>query len=278
MVADNPWESDKNARRYAQFAREYALYRRTSQDLAGLASLASNARVVNLACGTGAATEAVLAVLGPHGSVVAVDAAEAMLTRARSLISDDRVRWLRVRAERLDTCGIGAVDAVVCNSAIWQTNVPATVAAAGRVLRPAGRFVFNIGAQLLADHADADQPPLPLIELMEAIATRDHGWAASPAAAGTQEPGWLSDKGLRQLLRDNGFRIEQVREFRYRSTLDDQRAWLSIPIFTSRRFGGLSYAQRMAILDEAYRRLTAGHSGTTMTVRWIAFAADRAAG
>jgi SAM-dependent methyltransferase len=276
VVADNPWEDEENARRYGQFADEYTLYRRTSQDLVGLACLAGNAHVVDLACGTGATTRALLAVLGPHGSVVAVDSSRAMLSTARSFIGDGRVRWLRAPAEQLGNCGIGAVDAVVCNSALWQTDIPAAVAAVGRVLRPAGRFAFNVGAQMLADHLDADQPPLPLIEMMEAIAARDHGWAASPADAGAREPARLSERSLRQMLGDNGFRIEQVREFQYRSSLDDQRAWLSVPIFTLRRFGGLSYPRRMAILSEAYRRLTAGNAGGAMTVRWIAFAAYRA--
>jgi SAM-dependent methyltransferase len=275
VVADNPWEDEENAQRYGQFADEYALYRRTSQDLAGLARLARNARVVDLACGTGATTKALLAVLGPHGRVVAVDSSRAMLGRAKAFIGDHRVRWLRAPAEQLGNCGIDAVDAVVCNSAIWQTNMPATVAAVGRVLRPAGRFVFNVGARMLADHPDADQPPAPLIEMMEAIAARDHGWAASPAAAGAREPGWLSERSLRNLLGDNGFRVEQVQEFQYRSSLDDQRAWLSVPIFTVRRFGGLSYPQRMAILSEAYRHLAAGNGGGAITVRWVAFTARR---
>jgi SAM-dependent methyltransferase len=276
VIADNPWDSDKNARQYARFAGEHALYRQTSEDLAALAGLASDARVVDLACGTGATTEALLALLGPRGHVVAVDAAEAMLARARSTIGDDRVRWLRSPAERLDRHAIGAVDAVVCNSAIWQTSLPVTVAAVGRVLRPAGRFVFNIGAPMLADHKDADQPPAPLIQLMETIAARDHGWRAPPARAAGPRPGGhrqgpLSEAWIRRLLRDNGFRVEDAREFDYNNTLDDQRAWLSIPIFTARRFAGLSYEQRMALLDEAYRDLRAKSAAAATTVRWIAF-------
>ena len=276
MVVDNPWESGENARRYAQFAGEHALYRRTSEDLAALASLAKDARVVDLACGTGATTKALLALLGPRGQVVAVDAAEAMLAQARSLIGDDRVRWLRSPAERLDRCGIGAVDAVVCNSAIWQTSLPATAVTVAQVLRPAGRFVFNIGARMLADHPDADQAPAPLIQLMETIAARDYGWCTPPARAEASRPVGssqtpLSEAWIRRLLRDKGFRVGYVREFEYNNTLQDQRAWLSIPIFTVRRFPGLSYERRMALLDEAYRDLSAEPAAAATTVRWIAF-------
>lgn len=94
--------------------------------------------------------------------MLAVDASAAMLTAARTAVKDQRVRWLRLSAERLDTCVSGDIDAVLCNSAIWQTDVRATIAAVARALRPAGRFVFNIGAEMLADHADPGFPPNPL--------------------------------------------------------------------------------------------------------------------
>jgi ubiquinone/menaquinone biosynthesis C-methylase UbiE len=81
----------------------------------------------------------VLAVLGAGGSVIAVDASEAMLTAAKSLVVDERVRWLRSPAERLSEHVLPGLDAVVCNSAIWQTDVRATTAAVRRVVRPGGR-------------------------------------------------------------------------------------------------------------------------------------------
>ena len=67
---------------------------------------------------------------------------------------------------------MAGVDAVVCNSAIWQTDVQASAAAVRRVLRPGGRFVFNLAAAMLADHVNAGQPD-PLMDAMKAIAARD---------------------------------------------------------------------------------------------------------
>lgn len=285
MIPDNPWEDGENARRYAGFTRSHSLYHQSSRDLVRLAQVAPDASVVDLACGTGATTEAALAVLGADGRVLAVDAAQAMLTQARSLVRDDRVRWLRARAEHLDQYGIGVVDVVVCNSAIWQTDVPATVAAVRRVLRAGGRFVFNVGAQLLADHADPGRPGDPLIELMETIAARDHGWVAPPVASGRRGSGprpirhrdrdELSENGLQRELASNGFRVRQVCRLQYRHSLEDRRAWLSIPIFTLGRFAALPYRHRMAILDEAYCCLTTGHSNPEpLAVPWLAIVAD----
>jgi len=82
-MAGAPWDDAGNARRYAEFARRYPMYRLTSEHLVGLAVLAPDARVVDLCCGTGVTTEAVLAVLGARGSVAAVDGAAAMLAEAR---------------------------------------------------------------------------------------------------------------------------------------------------------------------------------------------------
>lgn len=130
FVADDaPWEDAHNARRYAEFARRYAMYRLTSEHLVGLAVLAPDARVMDLCCGTGVTTEAVLAVLGARGSVVAVDGAAAMLAEARSRATDDRVRWVRGRAEDLAAQLATGADAVLCNQAFWQTDMPAAAAA-----------------------------------------------------------------------------------------------------------------------------------------------------
>ena len=37
----------------------------------------------------------------------------------------------------------------------------------------------------------------------------------------------------------------------YRQEADEQRAWLTIPIFTERLLPGLRYARRMAVLSQA---------------------------
>jgi ubiquinone/menaquinone biosynthesis C-methylase UbiE len=269
VTADNPWESAENARRYAEFARTYPTYQQTSRHLVRLAQLAPDARVMDLACGTGVTTEAVLAVLGPDGSIVAIDGSQAMLTAVRSLVADRRVTWLRSPAERLSECAPAGLDAVVCNSAIWQTDVRATAAAVRGVLRPGGRFAFNLARFMLADHAQDIQSSDPLLDLMKTIAAREYGWAAPPASMGTSRQ-QLSERWLREVLDQSGFRVEQAQALNYQSDLEEQRAWLSIPIFTRRRFDGLSYEQRMAVLDQAYQSL-ADSPPEPATTAWIAF-------
>jgi SAM-dependent methyltransferase len=198
-----------------------------------------------------------------------------MLAEARTAVTDTRVRWHRLTAERLDTGISGAMDAVACNSAIWQTDVRATIRAVSRVLRPGGRLVFNVGADKLADHADPGSPD-PLTELMEDFAAREYGWTA-PAARGTGPAGQeLTESWLRHELGDTGFSVEQVRALTCQCDLDEYRAWLSIPVFTRRRYGTLSHEQRMAALDHAYHQLKDSPEGREPVISaWVAFAARR---
>jgi SAM-dependent methyltransferase len=87
---DVPWDESENARRYAAFARQYPIYRQTSEDLVALARPSGGATVVDLACGTGITTEAILAALGPDGRVIGVDGSAGMLAMAASSIPDSR--------------------------------------------------------------------------------------------------------------------------------------------------------------------------------------------
>jgi hypothetical protein len=59
------WDDAENATAYARYCREFPLYRDTSAVLASLAGLETAGLAVDLACGTGATTQAILARLPP---------------------------------------------------------------------------------------------------------------------------------------------------------------------------------------------------------------------
>jgi SAM-dependent methyltransferase len=141
VMADDLWEEADNARRYAEFARRFPMYRLTSEHLVETAGFAPDATVVDLACGTGVTTEAVLAALGTRGSV---DGSAAMLGEARSRVADGRVTWVREQAENLAPGIAGGVDAVLCNSAFWQTDMPAAAAVLRGLLGGTGFTVDDV--------------------------------------------------------------------------------------------------------------------------------------
>jgi len=267
------WGADDNAARYEEFARLHPGYRETSRDLVTLASPASDATVLDLACGTGATTAEILSVLGPDGKVVAVDKSPAMLKVAASSVRDPRVQWLQASAEDVDRHLSEPVHVAICNSAIWQTDLAATASAVRSVLATGGRFVFNIGSGFLEPLDDANQlGDLPGV--MRAIAARDYGWAPAVRTASAARPRpRLSRETVCHWLSEAGFEIERVEQLSYERTPEAQHAWLAVPIFTTMYLPGLPYLERMRVLDKAYAHLGGGE---TQIGRWVAFVATAA--
>lgn len=270
------WGEDENAERYGEFAQLYPSYRETSRDLVALASPARDATVLDLACGTGATTAEILSVLGPGGRVVAVDKSPAMLRVAAGAVRDCRVRWVQCAAEEVHRHLSELVDAAVCNSAIWQTDLAVTAASVRSVLATGGRFVFNIGAGFLGQLDDPNQlGDLPGV--MRAIAARDYGWtppADGTASAARARPR-LSREAIYGWLGAAGFEIERVEEVSYEERPEAQHAWLAVPVFTRSYLPGLPYRDRMHVLDRACAQLGAGEA---QIGRWVAFVATAAPG
>jgi SAM-dependent methyltransferase len=270
------WGEEDNARRYDVFAREYPNYRETSRDLIAVALSPADAGVVDaavldLACGTGATTREILAVLGPAGRVTSVDGSAAMLGVAASSTADPRVTWIQARAESVNQHVAEPVDAAICNSAIWQTDVAATAMAVRAVLRAGGRFAFNVPVAFLAT-GDPDGPRdryPSLLSEMQAIAEHDYGWASADGAPGAARR-QLTREWICRALEAAGFDVEQATEVTHHDSAESQRAWLSIPIFTRDRLGGLPYEDRMRVLDKAYERLGPGQAERA---RWVVFVA-----
>ena len=172
------WGEDDNARRYDAFARQHPIYQDTSRDLIALAGLSADAAVLDLACGTGVTSREILAALGSGGKVIGADNSAAMLAVAARASADPRITWIQARAEAVDRHVTTPIDVVVCNSAIWQTDLAATATAVRNLLVTGGRFVFNVGAAFLGQQKDPNFPDdrLSPVSIMRDIAARDYGW------------------------------------------------------------------------------------------------------
>jgi SAM-dependent methyltransferase len=266
------WGEDDNARLYDAFARQHPIYRDTSRDLITLARLSADAAVLDLACGTGVTSREILAALGPGGTVTGADGSAAMLAVAARATADPRVTWIQTSAENIDRHVTGPVDAVVCNSAIWQTDLAVTAAAVRNLLAAGGRFVFNTGAGYLGQQKDpnfGDDRPSP-VSIMRDIAAQDYGWRPpDPAAPPSRRPR-PTREFICRCLDSAGFDIEQVAEFTYHPDAGAERAWLSVPVFTNCYLPGLPYQDRMQVLAKTYARLGTSQPEPS---RWVAFAA-----
>jgi SAM-dependent methyltransferase len=265
------WGEDENARRYEAYAQEFPGYRETSRELVTmvLPQAGADAAVLDLACGTGATTREILAGLGPGGRVTGVDRSAAMLKVAASSTADPRVRWVQADAETVDQRVTGLADAVICNSAIWQTDFAATALAVRAVINEHGRFAFNVPAGFFGDaQPSADRYPA-LLDEMRAIAEREYGWVPAARAAGPGRPR-LTRESIGRFLADARFDVELVKEVSYQHSAESQRAWLTVPIFTRDPLAGLGYEDRMRVLDLAWESLGPAHADVA---QWVVFVA-----
>lgn len=117
--------------------------RRSARRLA-LPGRGAGLRVLDLGCGTGASTAALLAA-APEAEIVAVDASAGMLARASAKRWPAGVRFVRAPAERLAQAGVGGpFDAVLAAYLFRNLADPdAGLAAVRDLLVPGGRLAVH---------------------------------------------------------------------------------------------------------------------------------------
>lgn len=133
-----------------------ALARRLAAGLATL-GVGGGETVVDLGCGTGNLTLALLAAVGPQGRVLAVDISPRMLEVASGKVRDGRASFHLADATALPLPD-ASCDRVVCFSA-WP-HFPDKDAAArelARVLRPGGHaHVWHLASRATINHIHAN--------------------------------------------------------------------------------------------------------------------------
>jgi trans-aconitate methyltransferase len=247
------WDDDETARRYDEHTQRYRSYSERAERLVAWAGVEPGMHVVDLACGTGITTTAILRRLDSRGRVSAVDGAEALLAVARARVADSRVSWAQARGETLDAAVVQPADAVLCSAAFWQMRWPAAMTAVRGTLRAGGVFAFNLPDQFFpALFCERPRPPGPsLVDHIFAVAVQKHGFVQpGPPLPAAPRPGADLDS-LRSLLDEAGLRLERWERFEQQLSTEEIVDWLRVPVFTTRMLPGLDYATRMAILDAA---------------------------
>ncbi|SDD58346.1 class I SAM-dependent methyltransferase [Actinokineospora iranica] len=267
------WDEDATAEAYAAFTRDFPMYATTSRDLARRADLTDSKLVVDLCGGAGATAAAILELAPAEAQVISLDNAAAMQRVGHRNLVDSRLMWVTAPAEDLANHVPGLTDAVVCNSAIWKTDVSRVFAAVHQVLRPGGRFVFNIGGGFAGvRHPDevATRTGPSLNSLIHQVAARDYGYVPPQAE---DKPPKLSLDAVTEHLSAAGLIVLDTEVVAQHSTMAEKKAWLSIPVF-ARPGGKFTHSQRMDILNKAYALTT---PDTPTVTSWLVVVAHRPA-
>jgi trans-aconitate 2-methyltransferase len=112
--------------------------------LARLEGLAPDARVLDVGCGTGRVTEALLELV-PRGRVLALDASADMVELAHRRLGDRAEVW---RQDVLDLAVDEPVDAIVSTATLhWVTDHDRLWARLAGALRPGGRLEVQCGGE-----------------------------------------------------------------------------------------------------------------------------------
>jgi trans-aconitate 2-methyltransferase len=115
-----------------------------SEVLARLKGIAQDATVLDVGCGTGRVTEALLALV-PRGRVLALDASPDMVALARKRLGDRAEVWCQ---DALDLDLDEPVDAVLSTAALhWVSDHDRLWARLARALRPGGMLEIQCGGE-----------------------------------------------------------------------------------------------------------------------------------
>ena len=253
-----PWEDDDQASYYEAFCERNPLYRRLADALLDKSAIAPSHRVVDLGCGHGVSTRALLERLGPEAEVIAFDPSPRMLQSAVSRIDDRRVSFEAGSARRMLQVA-GPCDRVISNSAIWlDADVLIPWKASEMILKPGGRLSFSIPAEYLGHDAHwRSESAQHLAETLQRVRAELMSPGREPLDRPSMpHPGYLGSVArVRELLKDLGFSKVDAELFTHPWTLGDYLDWLGQPTSLEHLCGADTDTQR-AFINEVSRRVS----------------------
>lgn len=193
--SENPWDS-------ALYDESFNIITRLGAGVLDLLAPRPGERIVDLGCGTGDLTAQIAAA---GAEVIGIDAAEAMIVRAR-----ERFPQLRFEVARgQDFVVESPVDAVFSSAALHWMSPPEDVAASVfRALKPGGRFVAEMGG-------DGNIATI-IAALKRALAEEGIPWER------VRNPWYFPSIGqYASLLERIGFEVAQMHLFDRPTPLDD---------------------------------------------------------
>lgn len=193
-----------------------------ARDLVARLELRADGRTLELACGTGVVTRELLRAMPPgKGTLLATDLNPAMLEVARQTLAADP----RVTFQVVDACTLpfeaASFDALACQFGVmFFPDKPAAMREARRVLKPGGRYCFNVW-DALAHNPVAQAVHQTLAEC----------FPADPPRFLEQFPyGWSDRAEIERTVREGGFTNVSIETLAFPSSAptaaEAAKAWL----------------------------------------------------
>ena len=170
------------------------LFAHWADPLLEMAAVQPSNHVVDLACGTGLITRALVRRLDEDGHIYGVDLDPVMLARAAATVNRPQVTWHEADAGHLPL-ETSTIDVVVCNQGLqFFPDRDVVLAEVRRILRPGGRLALAVWGRLEAN-------PWPAV-MAEAVGE----FLGDDARAGTESVCALGDSDrVRTVLAGAGF-------------------------------------------------------------------------
>ena len=252
------WLEAETARRYQLFAEQTTMYQELSRMIVDLAGIEPGMTVLDLGCGTGVTTQAVLAELDGRGRVYALDLSAAMLAVARAQLPSDQVTFVQADAGDFARLIPAAVDRVVCSSVFWQfRHKPAVLAELRRALKPDGRFIFNA--------------PEPYFIFKHIPRSRKVGILFEQLAAERYGVGRQDMRTIEVFLKNHGFELAQTKLLERVRPGEESYLFMQLPVATAWMEPPLGYETRLELLEEAWQ---AAEPARNSKQRWMYFVAE----
>lgn len=266
------WNDVQTAQKYDDYTKIFPSYQETSGDLVRLAAIAPNHQVIDLACGTGITSQALLDVLTGSGHIYAVDLSPAMLALAMKNIHASNITFYHGAAETVHELIPQPVDRVVCNSAFWQMDGNRTLQSLRKILKAEGLFTFNI-PDTFSPVFDEKEQTINLRVLMRHIAEEEFGLRFD-SPLGERRHSAFSADNVQNLLARNGYQLIHYERLAYKESRLSALTFCAIPIMTENTLPGVDYETRLKILERAYNRLESVNEDISAwdfyLVRWLA--------
>ncbi len=240
---------DESSDQYHRYSLGYPQYKKTNEKIVELAHLEPSQTVVDLACGTGVTTREILKQAPEVAKIYALDFSLNMIQTARDIVKSDKVTCILSEARRGRDVVDGRVDRVVCNAAFWQfPNKQKVLESVADVLRPDGRFVFNLNQQFF-DLGEADYGQKKIIKTIFSE-LKNRGYQQENKLVER-----LSMEEIESLVERSGLVIEKIETIDIGPRpLDDFLYFFTIPA-TATFFDGVSEKEQKEILAAVHERL-----------------------